>query len=72
MVRTVFRCSRYVTLLYAFDWSCWVAISSLPPICNLSFNFLNGGVGEQQKGDYDLDVKNILAGSDTKHHWRCS
>jgi hypothetical protein len=38
----------------------------------ISVSIFKGGVGEHQKDDYVLDVKNILAGSDTKHHWRCS
>jgi hypothetical protein len=25
-----------------FDWSKWVAISSLPPVCSLNFNFISG------------------------------
>jgi hypothetical protein len=51
-------------------WSRWVALSSPPPTClpagRPSFSFM-GEVGEKKSKQLNLDVRNIIARSQTKH-----
>jgi len=39
-------------------------------ICSLGFSFMGGVAKKTEK--LNLHVRNILAGSPTEHHWRCS
>jgi hypothetical protein len=41
-----------------FDWSRWVAISSLPSICSPSFSFI-GGVGKKIPKEHALQQPSI-------------
>jgi hypothetical protein len=41
-----------------FDWSMWVAISSLPSICSPGFSFI-GGVGKQIPKEHALQQPSI-------------
>ncbi len=57
--------NTYCWLSREFDWSRWVSVSSLPPICSPSLGFMRGLEKSKQ---VNLDVRNIFA----ENHWRCS